>query len=48
MCARTNTFRTALELETSDPALAWLNDGVFVAAGGRAPSGISYDVYIVE
>jgi hypothetical protein len=25
------TFRTQASIETSDPDLAWLNDGVFVA-----------------
>jgi hypothetical protein len=34
--------------ETSDPELSWLNDGVFIAVGGRQPSGVSYDVYLVE
>ena len=42
------TFRTAVSIETSDPELAWLNDGVFIAVGGRQPSGVSYDVYVVE
>jgi hypothetical protein len=42
------TFRTTVSIETSDPALAALNDGVFVAVGGRQPSGVVYDVYLVE
>jgi Protein of unknown function (DUF3237) len=42
------TFRTAVSIETSDPELSWLNDGVFIAVGGRQPSGVSYDVYLVE
>jgi hypothetical protein len=42
------TFRTQLSIETSDPELAWLNDGVFVAVGGRQPEGVVYDVYLVE
>jgi hypothetical protein len=42
------TFRTAVSIETSDPDLAWLNDGVFIGVGGRQPSGVSYDVYLVE
>ena len=42
------TFRTAVSIETSDPELSWLNDGVFIAVGGRRPSGVSYDVYLVE
>src|SRR3982074_1496547 len=27
--------------------LAWVNEGVFIAGGGREPSGVSYDVYLV-
>jgi hypothetical protein len=42
------TFRTQASIETSDRALAWLNDGVFVAVGARRPDGVSYDVYLVE
>jgi hypothetical protein len=42
------TFRTTVAIETSAPELAWLNDGVFIAVGGRQPSGVSYDVYLVE
>jgi len=41
------TFRTAMTIETADPELAWVNDGVFIAVGGRRPSGVSYDVYLV-
>jgi hypothetical protein len=41
------TFRTSATIETADPALAWMNDGVFVAVGGRQPSGVSYDMYLV-
>jgi hypothetical protein len=41
------TFRTQASIETSDPALAWLNDGVFVAVGARRPDGVAYDVYLV-
>jgi len=41
------TFRTAVTIETADPELAWVNDGVFIAVGGREPSGVSYDVYLV-
>ena len=42
------TFRTTVSIETSAAELAWLNDGVFIAVGGRQPSGVSYDVYLVE
>jgi muconolactone delta-isomerase len=41
------TFRTSVTIETADPDLAWVNDGVFIAVGGRRPSGVSYDVYLV-
>ena len=42
------TFRTSVRIETADAELAWLNDGVFIAVGGRRPDGVSYDVYVVE
>jgi hypothetical protein len=42
------TFRTTVTIETADAELAWLNDGVFVAVGGRWPTGVSYDVYVLE
>jgi hypothetical protein len=42
------TFRTTVSIETSTPELAWVNDGVFIAVGARQPSGVSYDVYVVE
>jgi hypothetical protein len=41
-------FRTTVSIETSAPELAWLNDGVFIAVGARRPSGVAYDVYLVE
>ena len=41
------TFRTQASIETSDPDLAWLNDGVFIAVGARRPQGVIYDVYLV-
>jgi len=41
------TFRTQASIETSDPGLAWLNDGVFIAVGAREPQGVTYDVYLV-
>lgn len=42
------TFRTTVSIETSDPARAWMNDTVFIAVGGRRPSGVTYDVYRVD
>jgi hypothetical protein len=44
----TYTFRTTVTIETADEQLAWLNDGVFVAVGGRWPQGVSYDIYVIE
>jgi hypothetical protein len=41
------TFRTTVSIETADPDLAWVNDGVFIAVGGRRPDAVSYDVYLV-
>jgi hypothetical protein len=45
--AKDYTFRTTVTIETADAELAWLNDGVFVAVGGRAPGRVSYAVYLV-
>jgi hypothetical protein len=42
------TFRTTVTIETADPDLAWVNDGVFIAVGGRRRDGVSYDVYLVS
>ena len=42
------TFRTTVSIETSEPSLAWMNDAVFIAVGGRQQNGVSYDVYRVE
>jgi hypothetical protein len=41
------TFRTSVMIETADAELAWVNDGVFIAVGGRRPGGVSYEVYLV-
>jgi hypothetical protein len=41
------TFRTTVKIETSDSTLAWMNNSVFIAVGGRRPSGVAYDVYSV-
>jgi hypothetical protein len=31
------TFRASVTIETADPELAWVNNGVFIAVGGRRP-----------
>jgi hypothetical protein len=41
------TFRTATRIETAVPELDWCNKGVFVSVGGRQPSGVIYDTYLV-
>jgi Protein of unknown function (DUF3237) len=42
------TFRTSTEIETAAPELDWLNKGVFISVGGREPSGVIYETYLVE
>jgi hypothetical protein len=41
------TFRSAMQIETSAPALDWLNKGVFISVAGRQPAGVIYEVYLV-
>jgi hypothetical protein len=41
-------FRTSTQIETAAPELDWLNRGVFVSVGGRQPSGVIYETYLVE
>jgi Protein of unknown function (DUF3237) len=41
------TFRAATQIETASAELNWLNQGVFVSAGGRRPSGVIYETYLV-
>jgi hypothetical protein len=42
------TFRAAVWIETSAPELDWLNDGIFIAVGGRQAGGVAYDVYLLQ
>jgi muconolactone delta-isomerase len=42
------TFRTATQIETAFPELAWLNKGVFISVGGRRPGGVTYETYLVS
>jgi hypothetical protein len=42
------TFRTSTEIETAAPQLDWLNKGVFISVGGRQPSGVIYETYLVQ
>jgi Protein of unknown function (DUF3237) len=41
------TFRASTQIETAAAALDWLNKGVFVSVGGRQPSGVVYETYLV-
>jgi muconolactone delta-isomerase len=42
------TFRASTQIETAAAALDWLNKGVFVSVGGRQPSGVVYETYLVQ
>jgi muconolactone delta-isomerase len=42
------TFRTSTQIETAAAELDWLNKGVFVSVGGRQPSGVVYETYLVR
>jgi hypothetical protein len=42
------TFRAATEVATAAAELDWLNKGVFVSVGGRQPSGVVYETYLIE
>jgi hypothetical protein len=42
------TFRTSTQIETAAAELDWLNKGVFVSVGGRQPSGVVYETYLVQ
>jgi hypothetical protein len=41
------TFRTSTQIETANPALDWLNKGIFVSVGGRQAGGVIYETYLV-
>ena len=41
-------FRASTQIQTAAPALAWLNQGVFVTVGARQPAGVSYATYLVD
>jgi muconolactone delta-isomerase len=41
-------FRAATRIETAAPRLAWMNKAVFVTVGGRRPSGVVYETYLVQ
>jgi hypothetical protein len=41
------TFRASTQIETAAAELDWLNQGVFVSVGGRLPSGVVYETYLI-
>jgi muconolactone delta-isomerase len=41
-------FRTSTQITTAAADLDWLNKGVFVSVGGRQPSGVVYETYLVQ
>jgi muconolactone delta-isomerase len=41
------TFRASTQIETAAADLDWLNKGVLVSVGGRQPSGVVYETYLV-
>jgi len=41
------TFRACTQIETAAAELDWLNKGVFVSVGGRQPSGVLDETYLV-
>jgi len=41
------TFRASTQIETAAAELDWLNKGVFVSVGGRQPSGVVYETYLI-
>jgi hypothetical protein len=41
------TFRTATQIETAAPELDWMNKGIFISVGGRAPGGVIYETYLI-
>jgi len=42
------TFRASTQIETAAAELNWLDRGVFVSVGGRQPSGVIYETYLVQ
>jgi Protein of unknown function (DUF3237) len=41
------TFRASTQIETAAAELDWLNQGVFLTVGGRLPSGVVYETYLI-
>jgi uncharacterized protein DUF3237 len=41
------TFRTSTQIETAAANLDWMNEGIFVGAGGRQAAAVIYETYLV-
>jgi hypothetical protein len=41
------TFRAWTQIETATAELEWLNNGIFIAVGGRHAGGVTYETYLV-
>lgn len=41
------TFRTSTRISTAAADLDWMNKGIFVSVGGRQPTGVIYETYLV-
>src|SRR3954451_17984841 len=41
------TFRATTQIETASRDLDWMNKGVFISVGARAPRSVIYDTYLV-
>jgi hypothetical protein len=47
VCASEYTFRASTQIETTAPDLDWLNNGIFVAVGGRQARAVTYETHLV-
>jgi uncharacterized protein DUF3237 len=41
------TFRTSTQISTAAADLDWMNKGIFISVGGRQPTGVIYETYLV-
>jgi hypothetical protein len=41
------TFRASTQIETAAAELDWLDQGVFLSVGGRRPTGVVYETYLI-
>ncbi|HTU95424.1 MAG TPA: DUF3237 family protein [Solirubrobacteraceae bacterium] len=41
------TFRANTRIESASPEFDWVNKGIFISVGGRLPSAVVYETYLV-